>query len=698
MDLMKSTFITLIILLSGLVTLGQTGILSGTILDSAARGPLTGSHILLKDTKFGAVTDFKGSFMIKDIPPGKYTATASFIGYETVELSVIIEAGKETKVNLQLKPKPYLAEPAVITANRVWIARNLTPITVSQVSRKTLEESGESNLLPVVSRNTPSMFVTERGITGFGVADGAAGQISIRGIGGSPNTQVLVMIDGHPQYMGIFGHPLPDAYVTSDAEKVEVIRGPASILYGSNAMAGVINIITRQQTKDGLSLMANAGYGSFNTFKINGSAGYRKNKFQAYISFNHDNTDGERANSDFEINNGYMKLSYDINSNFRIWGDVNLSGYNSTNPGPEHTQDTTYQDPTHWQDVFRGYSSASFENKFDKTEGMLKFYYNWGDHKLWDGFRSHDRNYGIMLYQAWKPFKGTNITAGFDYANYGGNAKNTIPEVPVQFVDTSVYETGIYLLADQKFFDKLTVTAGIRFQYNEMFESVWIPQVGATYDFAGNTTVKVNVSKGYRSPSIRELFMFQPANPDLKPEDLWNYEAGAIQKFLDQKLSFDLNFFYNKGSNLIQTTGVYPDILNTNTGSFEHYGIEFQGRYIILDNLNVMANYSWLHTDKPTLAAPENMVYAEANYQVKGFRFRLSGQYINQLITLSDPLTEESYFILSARASYTYKFITVYLDGNNLLNEEYSINYDYPMPGINFFGGVMINLSSPDKK
>ncbi|MCK7460836.1 MAG: TonB-dependent receptor plug domain-containing protein [Sphingobacterium sp.] len=105
-------------------------------------------------------------------------------------------------------------------------------------------------------------------MTGFGVADGAAGKISIRGIGGSPNTQVLVLIDGHPQYMGLFGHPLPDAYVASDAEKVEVVRGPASILYGTNAMGGVVNIITRQQSQDGLSSIWQTWLRLFQHFQI----------------------------------------------------------------------------------------------------------------------------------------------------------------------------------------------------------------------------------------------------------------------------------------------------------------------------------------------------------------------------------------------------------------------------------------------
>ena len=137
-------------------------------------------------------------------------------------------------------------EEVVVTGSPVKVNRNSIPMAVSVIGREQLEESGASALLPVLNGKVPGLFVTERGVTGFGVAAGSAGQISIRGVGGSPTTGVLMLIDGHPQFMGIMGHPLPDAYVASDAERVEVIRGPASILYGSNAMGGVVNIITKK--------------------------------------------------------------------------------------------------------------------------------------------------------------------------------------------------------------------------------------------------------------------------------------------------------------------------------------------------------------------------------------------------------------------------------------------------------------------
>ena len=146
----------------------------------------------------------------------------------------------------------------VVTGNKTEITRNNVPLTISVINSSTIENSNESALLPIISEQVPGVFVTERGTTGFGVASGAAGQISIRGVGGSPNTQVLMLLDGHPQYMGIMGHPLPDSYVASDVERVEIIRGPASILYGSGAMGGVINIITKKQKVDGYALNARA--------------------------------------------------------------------------------------------------------------------------------------------------------------------------------------------------------------------------------------------------------------------------------------------------------------------------------------------------------------------------------------------------------------------------------------------------------
>jgi outer membrane receptor for ferrienterochelin and colicin len=289
----------------------------------------------------------------------------------------------------------------VVTGTPVKVNRNSIPMAVSVVNNKQISESDESSLLPVLNGRVPGLFVTERGVTGFGVSTGAAGQISIRGIGGNPTTGVLILIDGHPQFMGLFGHPLADAYVASDVERVEVIRGPASILYGSNAMGGVINIITKKQDKEGITAGARLQYGSYNTQKYMGSLAYRKKGFSVMASINHDQTDGHRKNSDFSITNGYIKTGYALNEHFKAGADFSIASFHATDPGPD-TLDAVKGSTI---DITRGYWSATLDNEFESCSGTLKFYYNFGEHTISDGFHSNDANYGINLFETFRLLK-----------------------------------------------------------------------------------------------------------------------------------------------------------------------------------------------------------------------------------------------------------------------------------------------------
>jgi iron complex outermembrane receptor protein len=190
-----------------------------------------------------------------------------------VIMAVIISKSGFSQQNKSILKDTISIDEVVITGSKTSVNRNNVPLTVSVVSKEKIENSSESALLPVLSEQVPSLFVTERGITGFGVSTGSAGQIMLRGIGGSPNTEVLVLVDGNPQFMGVMGHPLPDTYIASDVEKVEVIHGAASTLYGTNAMGGVINIITKEQKEDGFSANGRLMYGSYNTQK------YMANRF-----------------------------------------------------------------------------------------------------------------------------------------------------------------------------------------------------------------------------------------------------------------------------------------------------------------------------------------------------------------------------------------------------------------------------------
>ena len=458
-------------------------------------------------------------------------------------------------------------DEVVITGTTVKVSRHNVPLAVTVVGSRQISESVETALLPVLNGRVPGLFITERGIMGFGVSTGAAGQISIRGIGGSPNTGVLMLIDGHPQFMGIFGHPLPDSYIASDVEKVEVIRGPASILYGSNAMGGVINIITKKQTHNGIQGNAHFMYGSYNTQKYMASAGYKKNKFSSFLSLNHDQTDGHRENSEFNITNGYIKLGYELNPGLNINTDFSLARFKTTDPGP----DTINALSGNSLDITRGYWSLAADNNSGKFSGTAKLFYNFGEHKISDGFHSNDKNYGINIYETARLFRGNNLTLGADYLVYGGKAENE--KYGTFITDTAVYDAGIYAFTQQTFFDKLTVNAGLRLQQHRVYGSEWIPAGGFSWKVLKSTTWKASVSKGFRSPTIRELFVWNH-NVNLRPESVINYETSFLQSFYDRKINLELTGFTVVGDNMIITI---PNIGLQNAGEINNRGIEFSG-------------------------------------------------------------------------------------------------------------------------
>lgn len=186
-------------------------------------------------------------------------------------------------------------DSVVVTGTRYAADVRHLPMTVSVVGRKEIGQRQEPSLLPLLTEQVPGLFVTSRGVMGYGVSTGAAGGMSLRGLGGGATSQMLVLIDGQPQYMGIFGHPIADACQSMLAERVEVVRGPASVLYGSNAMGGVINIVTRRQAEEGIRTDLNVGYGSWNTLQTEAANRIRKGRFSSVVTASYNRTDGHRA-------------------------------------------------------------------------------------------------------------------------------------------------------------------------------------------------------------------------------------------------------------------------------------------------------------------------------------------------------------------------------------------------------------------
>ena len=574
-------------------------------------------------------------------------------------------------------------DEVVVTGSKVEISRKVVPISVSQISKQEIENTGNINVLTTLNAYVPGIFVTQRNVLGFGVSTGGSGGMTLRGIGGAPNTEILVLIDGHPQYQGIFGHPLPDAYVASDVAKVEIIRGPGSFLYGSNAMGGVINIITRKNNKEGISGSVGGAYGMYNTQKYYGAIGYKKNKVSILASANHDYTDGTRANTDFSIMNGLVKAGYAFDEHFNLTIDASVAKFNANDNGPIHK-------PAAFNiDILRGKASATLENKFDKLQGAFKVYRNFGEHTLSDGFHSTDRNSGAMLYQTYKFVTGTLVTGGVDFKQYGGIVNQT------KYKDSllTVNEIAVYAYAQQNIFEKLTLSAGLRLENNSGYGKELIPMGGISYYPTENTTFKFNASKGFRNPTIMELYLYAP-NADLLPERMVNYELSWLQTFMNRRLNIELTTYKVKGNNIIQVVGQYPNTKRQNVGSFDNQGVEFSARLKVDKNIKLNANYSYLDLSTAVLAAPRQQLNLGIHLTHQIWNVSMNAQYIERLYTSVVPqIVQGDYLLLNARISCTpIKNLQLFIVENNILNQTYQINYGYPMPGFNFHGGINYNF------
>ena len=594
----------------------------------------------------------------------------------------------------------YVLHEVVITGTRNATDIRHLPMTLSIINRSELEKRYEPSLLPTLTEQIPDLFATSRGVMGYGVSTGAAGSINVRGIGSG--AQMLVLIDGHPQYMGLFGHPIADAYQTMLAERVEVLRGPASVLYGSNAMGGVINIVTRQQKKDGVRTNINVGTGSYGTVQTEATNRIRKNRFSSIVAASYNRTDGHRPDIGFEQYGGYAKLGYDINNTWNVYGDVNVTHFNASNPGPvyEPLLDNNSR-------ITRGMASFALQNNYKYSSGALGFFYNWGRHKINDGyemgkepqtslFNSKDLMMGVSWYQSAILFKGNRLTLGFDYQHFGGESWNKV-------IATGEKEPGInkkqdefagYIDVRQNFSTYLSMNVGLRMDHHSHVGTELVPQGGLAFHLPRNTELKAMVSKGFRNPTIREMYMFPPQNPDLKPERLMNYELSFTQKLLDGNLCYGANIYYINGDNTIMTTQVNGYPKNINTGFIENWGIESNIGYCINSQWKLNANYSWLHMENPVLAAPEHKLYAGFDFTQGRWGIYSGVQYVKDLyVSVGETQATEDFILWNIRGIYRLcKYVDLYAKGENLLAQQYEIMRGYPMPKATFMGGININF------
>lgn len=584
----------------------------------------------------------------------------------------------------------------VVTGTNSEVPQKLLPYTVSVVNSRQLEATGQTQVLSAISGMVPSLFVSQRGIFGFGVSNGGSGHIKLRGVGGDRASAVLMMVDGQPQFAGIYSHHIADFYDKEYVERVEVLRGPGSVLYGSNAMAGTINVITKNASQRGVRTTIQSQYGSYNTWLSSLTNTVRFGKFSSLISLSYNRTDGNVRNFDFTQADGYAKVGYDFSDKWKTYIDYTLMNFRGNDPiypklsNPESTD-------IYRQNIIRGEAAATVINNYGPVSGSARVYYSYGNHFVDDPkhFHSTDDRLGLILYENFKPWRGASATVGFDFDIYSGeipvSGGNNHTEGSMSTISRKrIIEYSPYITLSQSFLnDLLGLNAGLRMANSDMFDTQWIPQFGFSVNPGLDWTVKGNLAMGYRNPSFRELYLYRMANPDLQPEKMMNYEI-SVGKSFSRYFSAEITAYCSKGDNMIQTV----DQKNQNTGKFINKGIEVSAHSHPLDNLWLNASYSYLHTSLDNLVgAPRNQYFIGVEW--RPWKFLDVAADLKGVCDLyvADNIRNQNYAILNLKVTWDIcRYVSVFVRLDNITDARYVINRGYDMPGFTAMGGFKVTF------
>ncbi len=570
------------------------------------------------------------------------------------------------------------------------------PYSVSTIDGAQLEASGKGQLLSALSGSVPGLFVSERNILGFGLSTGGSGGIKIRGIGGEPTNGVLMMVDGQPQFSGTFSHHVADMYKKEYVDHVEVHRGPASVLYGSNALGGVINVVTKQARQDGCHTTLSSQYGSYNTWQTALTNMARKGRFSSLLSLGFDRTDGVQKGFDFKQGNLYAKVGYDVNTRWTLGADYSLMKFLADDPiyPKAYKNDST---SVYHQNVVRGAASLSATNRYKSSNGHIRVYYSYGNHYVQDPkpFHSLDDRIGLMLAQSFALWQDASATAGFDFDTYSGKVPlsggKDYTQAPLGTLRRKhITEYSPYVSLSQHLLqDRLQLNAGVRMANSNRFGTHWIPQAGLCALPAEGWTLRGSVARGFRNPSFKELYLYMTANPDLAPEMMTNYEL-SVGKSFGPLLDVELTAFLSKGDDMISLSeGKYA-----NTGAFTNKGIEFTAKSRPARWLCLQGNYSYLHTNLSQLtAAPRHQYFLSADVTPHA-KWQISAQLRGaRHLYIGEGEPHEHFATLGLKASYQVcPYVQLFAQADNLTNQRYTILKGYEMPGLTAMGGFKVTF------
>jgi len=583
------------------------------------------------------------------------------------------------------------ADTVVVSATRIPQAVRDLGVSVSVVPRERIEELQAQNVGEVLAE------VTDARVNSYG-SMGAESTITLRG---STKQQVLVMVDGRSVNVGSVGTADLSLYPVDQIERIEVIRGPGSVLYGAGAMAGVVNIVTRDPPEKFTTDLA-ASYGTKNTRILRLDNGARIGDFGYLIMASQNGSDGWRENSACEGYNISGKFDYDLTQESRLVLNSGFSRQNKGVPGSTSwpTPNAKQYDEQSWFDLTHKYEFET--NTCLTSKAFLN--QNWQNYKDPDSFTddiSRNQKAGLDLQQTLPLGERQLLLAGIYLENDYVNIRGT-NDVSLIGGGRDLFTGAGFLQDEVSLLEALVVTPGLRCDVQSKWGAELSPKISGLYKITEGTGLKASIGRGFRAPTVDELYWrsdYSEGNPDLKPEESLSYDAGIQQQF-GAKTMLEVSVFQSHMKNLIawfdDGKGIYK-AENVNDAFLQ--GLETELSVQITEEISGALNYTLLGArdtsgkyDGETLTyRPKNKVGGSLGYQTKwGLKLNVNADYTDAVYTDRANTKELGGFMtLGAYAAQTvFKHVEIFARGDNILNKQYQLVNGYPMPGASVMGGV----------
>jgi len=690
--------------------------LSGGVFDSETNEPLVNVNITIIGSEIGETTDQQGNFQLDDL--SNQNITFSLIGYKLFSKDFTNKDALDSKLKIYLEKEPLQ-----------WKAVNVMGLIPSKHSPEVTEIVSSDKIMNTDQETLGTLLGNLHGIEVQSAHDyGRNVNVSIRGSSdfkpGGYNNRVLLLLDGFPVSIPNSGSSDWNAIPFETVKHIEVVRGPASSVYGHNSMGGVINIVTR--SSKGLSQWApEVRFGSYGSRSFSLAYAGDLDKTSFIGSLGHANSNGHRFNSGYEQTRFSMKLNRALPKDQKIQFSYIFCNSFNGQPGfvyPDNPGLISYRESYRLSNYLQFYYKRIIKDylfSLSLATNHFKTDYRDRDDTPFEEVRdkTNYRDHSYMVRgQLQRFFKGgDNLTFGMEIAldQSSSNVLRNIYEQPEQFTTAGFSQYRRQITKKIEFdmgirFDSREVTGGEGYSV-KTFKAL-SPKVSLFYEIDPKITSYASCNRGFRAPSISELFLeyessyglLLQGNPILKPESLTSIEIGM--KYQKKNISLFGNIFYNHYKDMIDFIYTIP-VRSVNRDVVKGMGAEI-GSNVYLDGIGSNLNFTYsilnlenVNSDIPLLYRPKHKIRVTLVQSLSNFDIRLSTRYSSEQSYedfLSDdhpidgntvifPLeTLPETFISDFSISRMISEYDLSLKVKNLFDVNYVLIQHYPMPRRNF--------------